>query len=133
VLVSPEAVNVGAAILVNVNYRDVTQRGTIMPMNGVGVDMQMDTPRKRLYIANYTNDQIEVFSLPDQSFLPPIRVGNRPISMAMINSNTMVVANAGSENLSVVDLDGMQEVDEIPMGPIGLNALTPLFPQGIAA
>jgi uncharacterized protein (TIGR03437 family) len=133
VLVSPEAVNIEPAILVNVNYRDVTQRGTIVPMTGVGVDMQMDSARQLLYIANYTDDQIEVFSLINQAFLSPIRVGNRPISMAMVDPNTMVVANAGSENLSVVDLSALQEVDEIPMGPISLNASTPLFPHSIAA
>jgi uncharacterized protein (TIGR03437 family) len=133
VLVSPEAVNIEPAILVNVNYRDVSQRGTIVPVNGVGVDMQMDSARQFIYIANYTNDQIEVFSLTNQTFLPPIRVGNRPISMSMLNASTMVVANAGSENLSVVDLDALQEVDEIPMGPIALNGLAPLFPRSIAA
>src|SRR5205814_6071968 len=82
-LVSPEAVNVEPAILVNLNFRDVSDRGTIVPVNGVGVDMQMDVARQRIYIANYTQDQIEVFSLANQRFLPPIRVGNRPLSMAM--------------------------------------------------
>jgi uncharacterized protein (TIGR03437 family) len=131
-LSSPEAVNIEPAVLVNVNYRDVADRGTIVPMTGVGVDMQMDAARQRLYIANYTQDQIEVFSLASQTFLPPIRVGNRPISMAMVNPSTLVVANSGAENLSVVDLDLMAEVDQIGMGPIALNA-TPIFPRSIAA
>ena len=68
VLVSPEAVNVEPAILVNLNFRDVTDRGTIVPMTGVGVDLQMDAARQRLYIANYTQDQIEVFSLAPRVF-----------------------------------------------------------------
>jgi uncharacterized protein (TIGR03437 family) len=131
-LISPEAVNIEPAILVNLNFRDVSDRGTIIPINGVGVDLQMDAARQRLYIANYTQDQIEVFSLASQTFLPPIRVGNRPMSMAMANPSTLVVANWGSENLSVVDLDAMQEVDEIPMGPVPINN-TPLFPRYIAA
>ena len=132
VLVSPEAVNVEPAILVNLNFRDVSDRGTIVPMTGVGVDMQMDIARQRLYIANYTQDQIEVFSLANQRFLSPIRVGNRPLSMAMVNSSTLVVANSGGENLSIVDLDAMQEVDQIGLGPVPLNA-TPLFPRSVAA
>jgi uncharacterized protein (TIGR03437 family) len=130
-LVSPEAVNIEPAILVNLNFRDVSDRGTIIPMNGVGVDMQMDTARQRLYIANYTQDQIEVFSLTNQTFLPPIRVGNRPLSMAMASPSTLVVANWGSENVSVVDLDAMQEIDEIPMAPVPING-TALFPRYIA-
>src|SRR5213593_3899989 len=105
VLVSPEAVNIEPAILVNSNFRDVSDRGTIIPLNGFGVDMQMDNARQRLYIANYSLGQIEVFSLASQTFLSPIRVGNRPLSMAMVNPSTLVVANFGSENFSVVDLD----------------------------
>ncbi len=132
VIVSPEAVNIEPAILVNLNYRDVTQRGNIVPMTGVGVDLQMDPARQRLYIANYTQDQIEVFSLVTQTFLPPIRVGNRPISMTMADSNTLVVANSGAESLSVVDLEGLQEVEQITMGPVPLNA-TPFFPHSVAA
>jgi len=131
-LVSPEAVNVEPAILVNLNFRDVSDRGAIVPMTGVAVDMQMDTDRRRLYIANYTQDQIEVFSLASQTFLAPIRVGNRPISMTMANASTLVVANSGGENLSIVDLDSMQEIDQIGMGPIPLNA-TPIFPRSVAA
>ena len=131
-LSSSEAVNVEPAILVNLNYRDVTQRGTIIPINGVAADMQMDSTRQRLYIANYTQDQIEVFSLATQQFLSPIRVGNRPRSMAMANSSTLVVVNSGGENISVVDLDAMAEVDEIQMGPLAVNG-TPQFPHSIAA
>src|SRR5262249_47395384 len=93
---------------------------------------QTDSARQRLYIANYTQDQIEVFSLASQSFLPPIRVGNRPLSMAIVNSTTMIVANSGSENLSVVDLDAMQEVEQISMGPVPLNT-NPIYPRSIAA
>src|SRR5205823_12540493 len=67
ILVSPEAVNIEPAILVNLNFRDVSDRGAIVPMSGVGVDMLMDAARQRLYIANYTEDQIEVFSLTSQA------------------------------------------------------------------
>ena len=133
VLTSPEAVNIEPPILVNFNFRDVTDRGTIIPLNGVGVDMQMDAVRQLIYVANYTLGQIEVFSLASQTFLSPIRVGNRPLSMAMVNPSTLVVANFGSENLSVVDLDAMQEVDQISMGPIPLSTNLPLFPRYVAA
>jgi uncharacterized protein (TIGR03437 family) len=131
-LTSPDAVNVEPAILVNLNYRDVTQRGNVIPINGVAADMQMDAARQRLYIANFTQDQIEVFSLTSQTFLSPIRVGNRPRSMAIVNSSTMVVVNSGAENLSIVDLNAMAEVDQIQMGPLAVNA-TPNFPRSIAA
>src|SRR5436309_7560208 len=53
--------------------------------------------------------------------------------MVMVNPSTLVVANFGSENFSVVDLDAMQEVDQISMGPIPLSTTIPLFPRYIAA
>src|SRR5207247_8553929 len=49
-IVSPEAVNVEPPILVSFNFRDVADRGTVVPVNGVAVDMQMDTARQRLYL-----------------------------------------------------------------------------------
>src|SRR5947208_3411982 len=133
VLTSPEAVNIEPPVLVNFNFRDVTDRGTIIPLNGVGVDMQMDAARQRIYVANYTLGQIEVFSLASQTFLSPIRVGNRPLSMALVNPSTLVVANFGSENSSVVDDDAMREVDQISMGRIRLSTTLPLFPRYVAA
>ncbi len=132
VLVSPEAVNIEPAILVNLNFRNVDQRGTIIPFDGLPTDLQMDEARQRLYITNFMKDQIEVFSLAEQRFLPPIRVGSQPKSMAMAGNSRLVVANSGAENISVVDLDTLQEVDLVPMAPVPLNA-TPLFPRSIAA
>jgi len=139
VIVSPQAVNIEPAILVSLNFTSVAQTGSITPINGVAADQQLDAARQLLYIANYTQDQIEVFSLASQSFLPPIRVGNRPRSMAMLPAanpqsppSTMVVTNTGSETLSVVDLNQLQVVQTITMGPIPLNA-TPLFPKFVAA
>ncbi len=132
VLVSPEAVNIEPAILINLNFRDVDQRGSIIPLAGFGVDLLMDELRQRIYIANYMQDQIDVYSLRERRFLPPVRVGNRPISMAMVNPFTMVVANAGSEAISVIDLETLQERRQIQMAPVPLNA-NPLFPRSIAA
>src|SRR5207249_1985257 len=107
-------------ILVNLNFTSVSQHGSIIPLNGVGTDLKLDEPRQRLYIANYTQDQIEVFSLQTQTFLSPVRVGNRPLTMAMANPSTLVVANSGSEQLSVIDLDQLQVVQTITLGPIPL-------------
>ncbi len=132
ILVSPEAVNIEPAILVNLSYRDVVQRGTVVPMSGVGVDLVPDTARQLLYIANYTQDQVEVFSMKTLSFSSAIPVGNRPRSMAMPNPDTLVVANGGAETVSVINLNTRKEVAQIAMGPIPMNA-TPIFPLSIAA
>jgi uncharacterized protein (TIGR03437 family) len=52
--------------------------------------------------------------------------------MAMVNPFTMVVANSGSEAISVIDLESLQETRQIQMAPVPLNA-NPLFPRSIAA
>src|SRR5262249_10008238 len=50
-------------------------------------------------------------------------------------ANSLGVGNNGREGISVGDLNALQEVEQIPMGPIGpipLN-LNPQFPRSIAA
>jgi uncharacterized protein (TIGR03437 family) len=131
VLSSPEAVNVEPAIVVNLNFRDVDQRGSIVPIEGLGTDMLLDEARQRLYIANFLRDRVDVFSLAERRFLAPIAVGSQPMSMAQVNATTLVVANSGAEFISVVDLEAMQEMDRIMMAPVPLNA-TPQFPRSIA-
>ena len=131
VLSSPEAVNIEPAIVVNLNFRDVDQRGSIAPIDGLGTDMLLDEARQRLYIANFLRDRVDVFSLAERRFLAPIAVGSQPMSMAQVNASTLVVANSGAEFISVVDLEAMQEVDRIMMAPVPLNA-TPQFPRSIA-
>ena len=131
VLSSPEAVNVEPAIVVNLNFRDVDQRGSIVPIEGLGTDMLLDEARQRLYVANFLRDRVDVFSLAERRFLAPIAVGSQPMSMAQVNATTLVVANSGAEFISVVDLEAMQEVDRIMMAPVPLNA-TPQFPRSIA-
>ena len=44
-------------------------------------------------------------------------------SGAMANPSTLVVANWGSENVSVVDLEALQEIDEIPMAYKDIDAV----------
>jgi uncharacterized protein (TIGR03437 family) len=131
-IVSPEAVNIEPTITVSVNFRDVTQIGSIFSLAGTITDLALDTARRRLYLVNNTKNQVEVFDLATQTFAPPIEVGSRPRSLALSGSNLLVVANNGSENLAVIDLDALQLVDLISMGPVSLAA-NPLFPSSIAA
>ena len=131
ILSSPEAVNIEPAILVNLVYRNVDQRGVIFPVAGLASSILLDQARQRVYLTNFMLDQIDVFSIRNQRFLPPIRVGNQPLAMAFADPSTLVVTNSGAENISVVNLDTMQEVDQISMAPAPLNA-TPLVPHSIA-
>jgi uncharacterized protein (TIGR03437 family) len=131
-LISTQAVNIEPTITVNLNFRDVDQIGTIIAKSGSLVDIVADSSRNRVYLADALNNQIQIFDANQQAFLPPIDVGAAPHSMAMVGTSTLVVANSASENISVVDLNALQQVQLIPMTPISVTA-TPLFPSNIAA
>jgi uncharacterized protein (TIGR03437 family) len=131
-LISSQAVNIEPTITVNLNFRDVDQIGTIVAKSGTLTDILADPTRTRIYLADSLNNQIQIFDTGLQAFLPPIDVGAAPHSMALSGPNTLVVANSASENISVVDLNALQQVQLIPLTPISVTA-SPLFPSNIAA
>src|SRR5439155_11445827 len=118
ILTSPEAINIEPTVSVNLNFRDVDQRGTIVAVNGTLVDILADANRSRVYIADSLNSQILVFDTARQGFLSPVEVGAQPKSMALVGNNLMAVATSAAETISVVDLDALQQVQQIPMGPV---------------
>ncbi len=139
-IVAPEAVNIEPTITVSLNFRDVDQHGAIYPSSGLVsgstqahglTDLLVDSARGRVYLSNSVKNQVEIFSIASQTFLPPIEVGASPRSMALVGSNLMVVANNSSENVSVIDLDLLQQVDLIPLGPVAITT-APLFPNSVA-
>ncbi len=131
-LLSSQAVNIEPTITVNLNFRDVDQIGTIVARAGTFTDILADPARPRVYLLDSLNNQVQIFDTSQQAFLPPIDVGASPRSMALAGSNTLVVANSASENISVVDLNALQQIQLIPLGPFSLIA-SPLFPNIIAA
>jgi len=73
--------------------------------------------RKELYLTNTALDEIEVFSLTSNSFVASVPVGSRPVGIALwphdtlgTYGDTVVVANSGGTNLSVVDMVARREV-----------------------
>ena len=68
--------------------------------------------RQELYLSNTALDRIEVFSLASNSFVASIPVGARPVGLALwpsdtttrANADSLIVANSGGTNLSIVDL-----------------------------
>ncbi|HWO87714.1 MAG TPA: hypothetical protein VNL98_01035, partial [Gemmatimonadales bacterium] len=73
--------------------------------------------RRELYLSNITFDRIEVFSLATNSFVASIPVGSRPWGLSMwprdtagAYADTLIVANSGGTNLSIVDMVSRAEV-----------------------
>ncbi|MBL8294103.1 MAG: hypothetical protein JNN08_19825 [Bryobacterales bacterium] len=140
VVQSNEAVNIPPAVRVLQNNRNSEARGEVMPVplgltasEGL-VDMVHDQPRGRLYIANSGLNRIEIFDTRAQRFLPPLKAGQLPRSVALSpDGQTMYVANSGGESISIVDVERMEVVGRVrfPATPFNSN-VTLVTPQVVA-
>lgn len=126
---SNEAINLPSRIRVYQNNRNAEARGMVIgsPVSvSTGealVDMVHDQSRHRLYIANSGMNRVEVFDTVTQSFLPPIKVGQLPRSLAVTpNGRTMYVANTGGESISIVDLEEGRVRGKVKFPPVPYNA-----------
>ncbi len=88
-----------------------------LPQGGRFGDAVMNPNRNELYLTNTLLNQIEVFQLNTNSFGAPIRVGSQPVGIALWprdtlgdNADTVIVANSGGTNLSIVDMVSKAEV-----------------------
>ena len=131
---SNEAVNIPNAIRVFQNFRDAESRGDIAPVE-VGLsanealeDMVLDSARRRIYLANSGLNRVEVYDIRLGRFLTPIRVGQLPRSVAMSPDGLFLyVANSGGENVSVIDLDRLEQVRLVMFPPLPANLGTGIF------
>jgi DNA-binding beta-propeller fold protein YncE len=81
------------------------RQGSVTP------DLVVDTTRRLLFVSNQSFNQVEAYDLAARTFLAPIAVGSKPWGMVIDNSgDTLVVANSGGTNLSLVDLNTRREV-----------------------
>ena len=70
--------------------------------------------RGRAYATNPARNQVEVVSLSSRALEAPIAVGSGPTGIALSpDGNTLYTANAGGEDISVVDLNLRREVRRI--------------------
>ncbi len=137
---SNEAINIPPGVQVFQNFRDADAKADLIPVpvglsvNESLVDMVMDNTRQRLYIANSGLNRVEVFDTRKKQFLPPVKAGQLPRSLALApDGNTLYVANTGGESISIVDLDKMQAVDRVHFPPLPFNQNTPLVTPTIIA
>jgi len=87
-----------------------------LPAGSQIADAIYNARRRELYLSNYTQDRIEVFSLASNSFVARIPVGSRPWGLALwpratsanaadtLYGDTLIVANSGGTSLSIVDV-----------------------------
>jgi hypothetical protein len=76
------------------------------------VDAVYNRNRDEVYLTNVAYNQVEVFRVTDNTFATPINVGSQPWGIALWprdtlggNGDTVIVANSGGTDLSIVDLN----------------------------
>ncbi|MBI1723740.1 MAG: hypothetical protein HYR48_07520 [Gemmatimonadetes bacterium] len=83
-----------------------------LPLGGQIGDAIYNRNRNELYLSNTTLNRLEIFQLNDSTFATGIPVGSRPVGLALMPSDTLgnhfdsvIVANSGGTNLSIVAVD----------------------------
>ncbi|MFP5316702.1 MAG: YncE family protein [Acidimicrobiia bacterium] len=106
----------------------VTPTGVVAFCGGLLADVVVDGGRA--YASNPARNQIEVVSLAGRTAGPPILVGSRPTNLDLsADGRTLYVVNAGSDEISVVDLVSGREARRIV---VPVTAQHPGRPRAIA-
>jgi YVTN family beta-propeller protein len=92
----------------------VAGRTTELPMGGTVADGIVNRnlgTAGEVYLTNPMLDRVEVFDIATRSFVADIPVGSRPWGIALwprdtlgVNADTIIVANSGGTNISIVDV-----------------------------
>lgn len=95
------------------------------PTHGLGV-----TPDgKMLWLCSKVNSYVYAYSIPDLEYIGGVHVGSHPDWLTFSpDSKYVYVANAGSNTTSVVDIQNMTEVTQIPVGQVPKRVVTALVP-----
>lgn len=128
-IVAPQAVNIPPQVRVYQNMRNTEARAEtvtvpVAPAGGAGLtDMAVDNARQRIYIANAGLNRVEVFDMRSRTFMPPIKVGQLPRSLALTPDGwTLYVGNSGGESVSVIDVERLEVIGKIRFPPLPFNS-----------
>ena len=84
---------------------------------------------KVLVVCSRLNSALYLYSLPDLKLLGGVDVGRSPDWVTIsTDGKAAYVANAGSNNVSVVDIKSMKEVTKIPVGQVPKRNITAMLP-----
>ena len=91
--------------------------------------MAVTADGKKLVVDSRLNSAVYVYSLPDLTLLGGVDVGRSPDWVTLTpDSKSAYVANAGSNDVSVVDLATLKEVTRIPVGQVPKRNITAMLP-----
>ena len=87
--------------------------------------MAVTSDNRKLVVDSRLNSAVYVYSLPDLKLLGSVDVGVAPDWVTLTpDGRTAYVANAGSNSVSVVDINAMREVVRIPVGQVPKRNIT---------
>jgi uncharacterized protein (TIGR03437 family) len=113
---SDTAVNAQRTVRLLISNPDQDQRGTIVNVPGVLTDIVPDTARNRFYIVRQDTNEVLVFDGSNNQLRARVRAGTSAQRATISNDGRMLlVANADSQYVSVIDLDSLQ-----PQMPVAL-------------
>jgi YVTN family beta-propeller protein len=91
--------------------------------------MAVTADNRLLVVDSRLNSAVYVYSLPDLKLVGSVDVGVAPDWVTLTpDGRTAYVANAGSNNVSVIDLRAMREVVRIPVGQVPKRNITAVLP-----
>ena len=91
--------------------------------------MAITSDGKTLIVNSRLNSAIYSYSLPDLKLLGSADVGHSPDWVTLTpDGKTAYVANAGSNSVSVIDIQSMKEVTRIPVGQAPKRNITAVLP-----
>ncbi|MDT8398633.1 MAG: beta-propeller fold lactonase family protein [Pseudomonadales bacterium] len=95
------------------------------PAHGIGVAPDQRT----LWVCSRMNGHVYAYSLPDLSYLGSVKVGSHPDWLTFSpDSRFVYVANGHSDDISVVDIQGMSEVRRLKTGQAPKRNITVVLP-----
>ena len=114
VIIDSDAVNITTGVQVISNIRDVDQQGTFYQVPGHLTGVVGDTHRDRFYVLDETRFEVLAYDSISMRQIGSFRTGNSPTWMTMSHDGRyLVIANSRGENLSLIDLDRMQEFGKV--------------------
>ena len=89
---------------------------------------------KTLWLCSKVNSHVYAYSLPDLKYLGGVHVGSHPDWLTFSpDSKYVYVANAGSNSTSVVNVETLKEVVQIPVGQVPKRVITAVVPEATVA
>lgn len=95
------------------------------PAHGIGVAPDQRT----LWVCSRMNGRVYAYALPGLEYLGEVKVGSHPDWLTFTpDSRFVYVANGHSDDVSVVDIQAMQEVTKIAVGSAPKRNITAILP-----